>query len=96
MTAPPKRRNRAQMDPAASTTPIASCESTAYRPQDGYQAPSAQDRLDAQVIAAARERGFSIAVRCSRCNQWVVAAKSVAAHLGPVCQAKRAAGAVSK
>ncbi|MGV9331059.1 DUF6011 domain-containing protein [Nocardia sp. NPDC003726] len=47
-----------------------------------------EDRLDAAVLAAARERGFRLAVRCTRCNQWVVAAKSVALHLGPTCRRK--------
>ncbi|WP_039800047.1 DUF6011 domain-containing protein [Nocardia araoensis] len=47
-----------------------------------------EDKLDAAVLAAARERGFRLAVRCNRCGQWVVAAKSVALHLGPTCRRK--------
>ncbi len=49
-----------------------------------------QDKADAAVLAAARERGFRLAVRCQRCNQWVVSAESVAWHLGPVCRRKLA------
>lgn len=64
------------------------------RPQDGCAAPTAEDRLDDLVIEAAKARGFAVAVRCSRCSQWVVAAKSVALHMGPKCAAKAAAGAV--
>ncbi|MEU7764350.1 DUF6011 domain-containing protein [Nocardia sp. NPDC049190] len=47
-----------------------------------------EDKLDAAVLAAARARGFRLAVRCQRCGQWVVAAESVALHLGPVCRRK--------
>lgn len=49
-----------------------------------------EDKADAAVLAAARERGFRLAVRCNRCGQWVVAAESVAWHLGPVCRRKLA------
>lgn len=59
-----------------------------YRREDGYAPPTVDDRLDELVIAAAKARGFAIAVRCTRCGQWVVAAKSVALHMGPVCRAK--------
>lgn len=59
-----------------------------YRREDGYTPPTPDERIDAAVIAAARQRGFDIAVRCARCGHWVVAAKSVAAHLGPTCRAK--------
>lgn len=65
--------------------------SSLYRTEDGYSAPTPDDRIDADVIAAAKARGFSIAVRCTRCNQWVVASRSVAAHMGPVCRAKAVA-----
>ena len=74
----------------------ASAKSSLHHRQDGYSAPTPDDRLDAEVIDAAKARGFAIAVRCTRCGQWVVAAKSVAAHLGPVCRAKLDAEAVSQ
>lgn len=66
--------------------------SSLSRREDGYAAPTPEDRLDAQVIEAAKARGFSIAVRCTRCGQWVVAAASVAAHMGPVCRSKAVGG----
>lgn len=69
-------------------------DSSLHLRQDGYTAPTADDRLDAQVIDAALARGFRLAARCTRCHQWVVAAESVAAHMGPVCRAKTAAEAV--
>jgi len=76
----------------AGTTRTACVQGTRlHRPEDGYAAPTDEDRLDAAVIAAAKARGFTVAVRCTRCSQWVVTAASVAAHMGPVCRAKTAA-----
>jgi hypothetical protein len=51
----------------------------------------AEDRADAAVLAAAHERGYRLAVRCTRCNQWLVAPTSVRLHMGPVCRTKVAA-----
>jgi uncharacterized protein DUF6011 len=51
-----------------------------------------EDREDLDFLVAAAERGFRLATRCTRCNQWLVAHKSVALHLGPVCRTKAAAG----
>jgi hypothetical protein len=65
-----------------------STQSKAYRHQDGYAAPTAEDRADTAVLAAAEALGYRLAVRCTRCGQWVVSDKSVAAHMGPVCRAK--------
>lgn len=47
-----------------------------------------EDRADLDVMIAAAERGFRLATRCLRCNQWLVAPSSVRTHLGPVCRAK--------
>lgn len=44
-----------------------------------------EDRADLNLLIEAAERGFRLAVRC---GQWLVARKSVAAHMGPVCAAK--------
>ncbi len=89
------RRSPGAETRATSTPPSATAKDTACRAEDGYQAPTVDDRLDAQVIAAAKARGFRLATRCTRCGQWVVAAESVAAHMGPVCRAK-VAEAVAK
>jgi hypothetical protein len=67
-------------------------KSNGHRRQDGYAAPTAEDRADTAVLAAAAQRGFRLAVQCLRCGQWVVAHESVAAHMGPVCRAKVATG----
>lgn len=81
-----KRPAPPQSRPIPNTTDAAKI--TAYRRQDGYTAPTADDRADAAVLVAAAERGFRLAVQCVRCGQWLVAAQSVRAHLGPVCRTK--------
>jgi hypothetical protein len=60
--------------------------------QDWHEPLTAEDRADIDVLIAAAERGFRLATRCTRCNQWLVAPSSVRRHLGPVCRAKAAAG----
>jgi len=67
------------------------CNSSAiHRPQDGFTAPSAEDRAEAALLAEAVERGFRLAVQCKRCGQWLVAERSVVMHMGPVCRTKGA------
>ena len=90
------RKRPAVSDRATSTTTTLHPESSLHHRQDGYSAPTPDDRLDAEVIDAAKARGFRLAARCTRCHQWVVAAESVAAHMGPVCRAKAAAEEVGK
>lgn len=45
-------------------------------------------RADAELDAEARARGYRLAVQCTSCKQWLVNARSVAAHRGPVCRRK--------
>jgi len=85
------RRSPAAPGRATSTTTIASTNRSAYRPQDGYAALTAEDRADLAVLEAAAQRGFRLATRCIRCGQWLVAPSSVRAHLGPVCRARAVA-----
>jgi hypothetical protein len=68
----------------------AASEFIAYRRQDGWAAPTPEDRADLDVLIAAAERGFRLATRCTRCSKWVVSRESVMAHMGPVCRAKAA------
>lgn len=56
-----------------------------YEPREPL---TAEDRADFDVLVAAHERGYRLAVQCTRCGQWLVALKSVATHMGPVCRAK--------
>lgn len=44
------------------------------------------ERYEVAVVSAAAELGYRPAVQCTRCGAWLVAAKSVARHQGPVCR----------
>lgn len=61
-------------------------QSTGHRAEDGFAAPTAEDRADAEVIAAAQARGFRIAVPCLVCGRFLTQKSSVAAHVGPTCR----------
>lgn len=47
-----------------------------------------EERYEVNVVSAAAELGYRPAVQCTRCGSWLVAAKSVALHCGPVCRGK--------
>lgn len=87
---PPEKRCRPATNGTGihTTSAIDDIKSTAHRRQDGYAAPSAEDRADQAVLDAAAARGYRLAVQCSRCGQWVVAYRSVAAHMVPVCRVR--------
>jgi len=76
---------------AASTTPVDAHQFTAPWHQDHHEPLTAEDRADLAVLAAAAQRGFRLATRCTRCGQWLVAPTSVRAHMGPVCRARAVA-----
>jgi hypothetical protein len=61
-----------------------------HRRQDGYAAPTPEDRADQAVLAAAEALGYRLAVRCRECGRWLVHARSVAGHIGPVCRQRAA------
>jgi hypothetical protein len=46
------------------------------------------DRADQEVIDAAQDRGFKIAVPCQSCGRFLVSAKSIRYRLGPRCRAR--------
>jgi hypothetical protein len=75
---------------ATSTTPIADTDFTRLLGLQRHEPLTLEDRADLDLLVAAAERGFRLACRCTRCNQWLVAPSSVRAHLGPVCRAKAA------
>lgn len=82
-----ERESRPTANRAAPENPVTDYPNhSGLRSDHPCEPLTVEDRADLEVIEAAKARGFAIAVRCRRCNQWVVAAKSVALHLGPVCQ----------
>jgi hypothetical protein len=90
-----ERRNRPGSPGAvASTPPRAGSDSTAHRSQDGYAAPTAEDRREAELVAELQALGYGITVPCLVCRHPLTSAKSVARHIGPKCATKAAAEAV--
>ena len=83
-----KRRAPQAGNPAPSTTPIVKPDLTFLPGYQRHEPVTAEDRHEAALLTAAAEMGYRLATRCLRCNQWIVAPKSVAAHMGPVCRAK--------
>lgn len=73
---------------AAATA--AQAKDTAYRSEDGFQAPPAEDRADARFRAEASARGYKLATKCLDCGHYVVNEVSVRAHRGPVCRRRHA------
>lgn len=55
---------------------------------DRHEPLDADDRAELAVLNAAAELGYRLAVQCTRCGAWLVASKSVALHLGPVCRSR--------
>lgn len=84
---PPQRRNRPGRTTQAAPKSIAQ-DILSVSPDAWHEAPSAADRAEAHVLAIAYSLGYRLAVRCTRCGQWLVAPSSVRRHLGPVCAAK--------
>ncbi|MDN4520318.1 DUF6011 domain-containing protein [Mycolicibacterium austroafricanum] len=63
-------------------------DSSLNRAEDGYQAPTPEERREAALRAELAALGYRVSVRCRVCGHPVVSAKSVAAHIGPKCAAK--------
>ncbi|WP_407635608.1 DUF6011 domain-containing protein [Mycolicibacterium vanbaalenii] len=83
--APPQNR------PSPDTTNDNDAKSTVLHRLFGH-APheplTREDREDLDVIVAAVERGFRIAVRCRVCGHWLSNPRSVKSFVGPRCAAK--------
>lgn len=78
--APPQDR------PSRNTTN--GTDSSLYRRQDGYSAPTAADRAVTRAIAVLQEHGFGIAARCLDCGHPITATASLARMRGPRCAAR--------
>lgn len=85
MTAPPRtRRGRAQLDPATSTPPSDTADSTAETRNLDFE-KHIVSRVDASIWTALFNGEFRLAVRCRRCQRWVTSDRSRRAHMGPRC-----------
>lgn len=89
MSAPLKRMRRRSGKPApTSEYTTAATDSNLYRRQDGFAAPTAEDRADAAFRAEAEQRGYGIFVRCLVCRRALTSARSLEKHVGPTCLAR--------
>jgi hypothetical protein len=59
-----------------------------HRRQDGYQAPTAEDRAVQRAVAVLKEHGYGIAARCLDCQHPITSAVSLARMRGPRCAAR--------
>lgn len=85
---PEIRRSPGSESRAASTPPSADSKFTAYRRQDGYQAPTVEDRAIAAAIAVLEQHGYGIAMRCLDCGHGIFSKSSLARLRGPKCAAR--------
>ena len=80
------RRNRPGT--ASQAAPKSSADFLDYSPDSRIEAPTTEDRREAQVLAEAAELGYRLAVQCRCCGSWLVADRSVREFIGPVCRAR--------
>lgn len=73
---------------ASRATVTNSQHSRLHRRQDGYAAPGATDRADAEFEAEAKRRGYRLSVQCLDCHRPLTDPVSVAYHRGPTCRAR--------
>lgn len=71
--------------PSPNTT---ATDSSLYRRQDGYQAPTAEDWAVKRAIAVLEKHGYGIAARCLDCQHPITSAASLARMRGPRCAAR--------
>ena len=56
-----------------------------HRRQDGYQAPAAEDRREAALLAELCSLGYGITVPCLVCGRPLTSNRSLRLRVGPVC-----------
>jgi hypothetical protein len=62
-----------------------------YLAEDGYTAPTAEDRAVQRAIAVLREHGYGIAMRCLDCQHPITSTASLRRMRGPRCHATKTA-----
>lgn len=63
-------------------------EFNGHRRQDGYAAPSADERREQQLLEELRALGYGITMPCLLCGHPLTNAVSLARHVGPKCAAR--------
>ena len=92
MSGPPQiRRSGPPPQEAAAANHTNAAQFTAYRPEDGYAAPGAEDRREAALLAELKALGYGITVPCLLCRRPLTSQRSLAARVGPVCAVRMVA-----
>lgn len=84
------RKRPAPTDRPSRNKTTASEFTALRRPEDGYAAPTLEERREQQLLAELVERGYGITMPCLVCGHPLTAATSLARHIGPRCAAKQA------
>jgi hypothetical protein len=63
-------------------------KSIAYRREDGYTAPTADERREGQLLDELHALGYGITMPCLLCGHPLSSAASLARLVGPKCAAK--------
>lgn len=72
----------------ATATKPTTAQLSAYRPEDGYAAPTAEDRYEHWLIAEAKAHGYRLSVACLDCRRPLTHPVSVAHRRGRTCRAR--------
>ena len=78
-----------------ATATAANAKDTAHRRQDGYAAPTIEDRREHDLFAELKSLGYGITVPCLICSRPLTSKRSLATHVGPVCRARLTGGGVA-
>lgn len=72
----------------SATTQQVQRQSSVNRPEDGYAAPTVDDRHEAKLLDELRALGYGITMPCQACGHPLSNERSLARHIGPKCAAK--------
>lgn len=84
----PRKRPAPRQGNRPSRTTTSSAESSLHRAEDGYQAPTAEERAVHAAMELLHEHGYGIAGRCLDCRHPISSLASLARMRGPRCEAR--------
>ena len=76
---------------ASTSTATVTRDSSRRVRQDGYAAPSAQDRREDALLTELQALGYGITIPCLVCRRPLTSKRSLRLHVGPVCSARATA-----